>query len=62
VVQTNAKIRGPKAMSLQKKQGDGVRKRVVDGYYSKGKDGVAFVEPKVFIQIKSYLSLGYRTI
>jgi len=47
VVQTNAKIRGPKAMSLQKKQGDGVRKRVVDGYYSKGKDGVAFVEPKV---------------
>ena len=53
-------MRGPKAMSLSKKTAT-VKKRFGEGYYSKGIEGVANVEPKVslkkswygnFIQIK----------
>lgn len=50
IVQTNSKLRGPKAMSLTKKKGEVKTKTVTEGFYSKGKDGVAFVEPKVFFE------------
>jgi hypothetical protein len=49
VIQTNPRIRGPKATSISRKEAAVAKKSIVDGFYSKQRDGVAFVEPKVIL-------------
>jgi len=47
IIQTSPKYEGLKAISITSKTTKSVKSKNQEGYYSRGKDGLAFVEPKV---------------